>query len=121
MADEQEIHITFTAKQAVAVIASMVAILATYPVANMVTPNARVDPFTGTQAEELNDRITYNEHQIRQIIKDDNKCEQRQDAMSRELGQLRELVTTYQSSAKQRDAAQEWKLDECMKRTQRTQ
>ena len=116
MAIEQEIHISLTAKQAVAIIVALVALLGTYPVANLLTPNARVNPFTGTQGREMDDRLTIVELQIAQTIENDGECKIRQDAMKNDLTWLRELVTTYQSSAKERDAGQDWKLDQCMRK-----
>ena len=114
----EEIHITFTSKQAIAIIVSLLAISGAYPVANLITPEARYKSFTADDGEKLDDRLTINELIVEQILEADEDCRNRQDVMKSDLNWLRELVTTYQSSAKERDAGQDWKLEQCMRKLQ---
>jgi len=118
VSNEQEIHITFTTKQAVAIIVALVAILGTYPVANLVTPNARIDPFTGTEGEDLEGRLYFVEIQQKQIMQDDMQCKKRQESLEKELKWLHDKVVTYQATTKQVDAHQSKLIADCMKRTQ---
>jgi hypothetical protein len=85
---------------------------------NAISPDFRAGAFTLSDGKELEAKITLNELYIEQIMEDDEECQSRQDVMKSDLTWLRELVTTYQSSAKQRDETQDWKLEQCMRKLQ---
>lgn len=57
MADEQEVHITLTGKSLNLVALILASLVGWYPLANILTPNVRHDPFTGAQGADLQRQI----------------------------------------------------------------
>ena len=119
MAEEEKDRIYFTPKQLGIILAIAMAVAGSVPTGlNKLVPEARHKPFTADDGNELDDRLIIIELQIDRIIENDEECKSRQDVMKSDLTWLRELVTTYQSSAKQRDETQDWKLEQCMRKLQ---
>lgn len=119
MAGEQEIHISLTPKQIGVVVAILLAGFSAYPVVDMVNPAAtsRIDPFTGTDGQALDDRLTVVELMVEHIKDDDSECEERQEALRDDLTTLTNKVVTYQATTIQRDDQQDRLIEQCMHRT----
>ena len=72
---EEEKIISLSAKQVSAVLIALFTLLAGPPVANILSPDLRADPFTGTEGRELRNDM---EQHVASLQRQLDQCQQRQ-------------------------------------------